>query len=58
MNIIPMSLPSRHEPFPNSLLEALASGLASICTEECGLAPYIVEGKACLVVEHGPKWNF
>lgn len=48
-------LPSRHEPFPNSLLEALASGLASICTEECGLAPYIVEGKAGLVVEHGPK---
>ncbi|OZC75185.1 hypothetical protein CH251_10435 [Rhodococcus sp. 06-462-5] len=46
-------LPSRHEPFPNSLLEALATGLPSICTEECGIAPYLEANHAGIVVQHG-----
>ena len=46
-------LPSRAEPFPNSLLEALCRGLASVCTTECGLAPYISKYEAGIVVEPG-----
>jgi glycosyltransferase involved in cell wall biosynthesis len=48
-------LPSIEEPFPNSLLEAMASGLAVVCTKSCGLAPYIEEAKAGLVVEPGQR---
>jgi glycosyltransferase involved in cell wall biosynthesis len=47
-------LPSVNEPFPNALLESLATGLASICTTSCGLAPYVSESAAGLVVEPGP----
>jgi glycosyltransferase involved in cell wall biosynthesis len=47
-------LPSVNEPFPNALLESLATGLASVCTTSCGLAPYVSEAGAGLVVEPGP----
>ena len=46
-------LPSVNEPFPNSLLEAMASGLGVVCTASCGLAPYIERANAGMVVEPG-----
>lgn len=48
-------LPSVNEPFPNSLLEAMANGMAVICTSSCGLAPYIRDAEAGLVVEPGAE---
>jgi glycosyltransferase involved in cell wall biosynthesis len=47
-------LPSRREPFPNALLEALASGRPTLSTTECGLAPHIQNFKAGVVVKPGP----
>jgi glycosyltransferase involved in cell wall biosynthesis len=46
-------LPSVNEPFPNALLEGLATGLACVCTTSCGLAPYIRDADAGLVIEPG-----
>lgn len=46
-------LPSVNEPFPNSVLEAMANGMAVICTTSCGLAPYIRRTGAGIVVEPG-----
>jgi glycosyltransferase involved in cell wall biosynthesis len=48
-------LPSVNEPFPNALLESLATGLPSICTSSCGLAPYIRTAEAGHVVEPGAE---
>jgi glycosyltransferase involved in cell wall biosynthesis len=48
-------LPSVNEPFPNALLESLATGLASVCTTSCGLAPYVSDAEAGLVVEPGAE---
>jgi glycosyltransferase involved in cell wall biosynthesis len=46
-------LPSIHEPFPNAVLEAMATGMACLITSSCGLAPILRELKAGLVVEPG-----
>lgn len=46
-------LPSVNEPFPNSVLEGLASGLAVVCTSSCGLAPYLRGSEAGIVIEPG-----
>jgi len=48
-------LPSVNEPFPNALLEAMASGLAVVCTDSCGLAPYIRDAGAGIVTVPGPE---
>lgn len=47
------ALPSINEPFPNALLEALATGLACVCTSSCGLAPYVEAHQAGIVVSPG-----
>lgn len=43
-------LPSVDEPFPMALAEAMAQGLPVVCTRSNGLAPYVTEGDAGLVV--------
>jgi glycosyltransferase involved in cell wall biosynthesis len=47
-------LPSVDEPFPMTLLEALALGRPSICTTTCGIAPVLAEQSAAVVIEEGP----
>lgn len=44
-------LPSINEPFPMSVLEALALGRPTVITNSCGLAPTIAENEAGLVAE-------
>lgn len=44
-------LPSVAEPFPMSLLEAMSSGIASVCTTETGVSRLLAEEGAALVVE-------
>lgn len=44
-------LPSVDEPFPMSVLEALSLGIPVIITETCGLAPFIKEAQAGIVVD-------
>lgn len=34
-------LPARHEPFPMVVLEAMGLGVATLITEECGIAPHL-----------------
>ena len=46
-------LPSVNEPFPMTLLEALAVGTPSICTESCGVAADLKLDDAALVIEPG-----
>jgi glycosyltransferase involved in cell wall biosynthesis len=46
-------LPSINEPFPMTLLEALAVGTPSICTVSCGVAEDLTEADAALVIEPG-----
>lgn len=48
-----MVLPSVDEPFPNIVLESLASGVPVILTNSCGLAPYVRQYDAGVVVEPG-----
>jgi glycosyltransferase involved in cell wall biosynthesis len=48
-----LALPSISEPFPNILLEAMATGIPTLCTEQCGLAADISENSAGLVVTPG-----
>ncbi|MEU2204812.1 glycosyltransferase [Microbacterium oleivorans] len=43
-------LPSVDEPFPMSVLEALALGKPVVVTDTCGLAPFIRDAKAGIVV--------
>ncbi|WP_081615838.1 glycosyltransferase [Kocuria sp. UCD-OTCP] len=43
-------LPSIDEPFPMSVLEAMALGKPVIVTDSCGLAPYIESAAAGIVV--------
>jgi UDP-glucose:(heptosyl)LPS alpha-1,3-glucosyltransferase len=38
-------LPSRYDPFPNTVLEALAMGLPSIVSSRCGAAEVVQHGK-------------
>lgn len=44
-------LPSVDEPFPMSVLEALSLGIPVIITDSCGLAPFVAEARAGLVVD-------
>jgi glycosyltransferase involved in cell wall biosynthesis len=46
-------LPSIDEPFPMTLLEALAVGTPAICTNSCGVATELTEDGAGLVIEPG-----
>jgi glycosyltransferase involved in cell wall biosynthesis len=48
-------LPSVNEPFPMSLLEALAAGTPSVCTESCGIAPELAARRAALVTDGSPE---
>lgn len=43
-------LPSVDEPYPMTVLEAMAAGLPVIITETCGLAPLVREHNAGLVI--------
>jgi glycosyltransferase involved in cell wall biosynthesis len=47
------TLPSVDEPFPMTLLEALAHGVPSICTNSCGIAADLRRHGAALVVRPG-----
>jgi glycosyltransferase involved in cell wall biosynthesis len=49
-----MILPSVDEPFPNIVLEALASGIPVICTKLCGLANAVTAAGAGLAADPGP----
>jgi glycosyltransferase involved in cell wall biosynthesis len=44
-------LPSVHEPFPMSLLEALALGLPSICTDTCDISKPLRDYGAAIVTD-------
>jgi glycosyltransferase involved in cell wall biosynthesis len=44
-------LPSVHEPFPMSLLEALALGLPSVCTDTCDIATPLRDHGAAIVTD-------
>jgi glycosyltransferase involved in cell wall biosynthesis len=44
-------LPSVHEPFPMSLLEALALGLPSVCTDTCDISKPLHDHGATIVTD-------
>ncbi len=44
-------LPSRYDPFPNTVLEALAMGLPAIVSSRCGAAEVLAESEAGWVCE-------
>lgn len=44
-------LPSVHEPFPMSLLEALSVGLPSVCTDSCDISAELREHRAVVVTD-------
>lgn len=46
-------LPSVNEPFPMIILEALSKSVPVVITETCGLAPYILDSGAGMVVVDG-----
>ena len=46
-------LPSVSEPFPMTLLEAIANGVPSVCTTNCGLAEQLEMAGAAAVVQPG-----
>jgi glycosyltransferase involved in cell wall biosynthesis len=46
-------LPSVDEPFPMTLLEALALGRPAVCTDSCGIAPALIDHGAAVVVSPG-----
>jgi glycosyltransferase involved in cell wall biosynthesis len=46
-------LPSVDEPFPMTLLEALAFGVPSVCTSSCGVAATLVAENAAVVAPPG-----
>ncbi|WP_186374956.1 glycosyltransferase [Kocuria rosea] len=45
------ALPSVDEPFPMSVLEAMALGLPVVVTDTCGLAPLVIQCDAGLVAD-------
>lgn len=45
------ALPSVDEPFPMSVLEAMALGLPVVVTDTCGLAPMVIQCDAGIVVD-------
>lgn len=44
-------LPSLEEPFPMTVLEAMAAGVPVVVTDSCGLAPYIEASDAGMVID-------
>jgi len=44
--------PAWYEPFGNIILEAMASGLGVICSENCGAAEFMTSGKDGYIVQH------
>ncbi len=44
-------LPSVHEPFPMSLLEALALGIPSVCTDSCDISESLRDYGAAIVTD-------
>ncbi|MDJ0404788.1 MULTISPECIES: glycosyltransferase [Rhodococcus] len=48
-------LPSVNEPFPMSVLEAMAAGLPVVVTDTCGLAPLIRDGRCGLVIDNATE---
>lgn len=48
-------LPSRSEVFPVSLLEALAAGTPTVCTQGCGIAGELAARGASLVTDGSPQ---
>jgi glycosyltransferase involved in cell wall biosynthesis len=48
-------LPSVDEPFPMTLLEAIAVGTPAICTVSCGVASDLAADGAALVIEPGSR---
>jgi len=46
-------LPSVDEPFPMTLLEALARGVPSVCTNSCGIAGDLSSARAATVIRPG-----
>lgn len=43
-------LPSVDEPYPMSVLEAMATGTATVCTDDCGFSGLLMDADAALVV--------
>jgi glycosyltransferase involved in cell wall biosynthesis len=48
-------LPSVNEPFPVTVLEAMAVGVPCVITDSCGLAPMFLEDSAGLVTDGTPE---
>ena len=48
-------LPSSSEVFPMSLLEALAAGTPTVCTDGCGIASELAARQASLVTDGSPR---
>jgi len=48
-------LPSVNEPFPVTVLEAMAVGTPCVITDSCGLAPYFQEDSAGIVTDGTPN---
>jgi UDP-glucose:(heptosyl)LPS alpha-1,3-glucosyltransferase len=48
-------LPTLYDPFPNAVLEAMASGLPVITTNQCGAAEFVVPGVSGAVCEAGDE---
>jgi glycosyltransferase involved in cell wall biosynthesis len=48
-------LPSRKEPFPMSLLEALSVGLPSVCTDDTGMSRVLAADGAAVVTDGSPQ---
>jgi glycosyltransferase involved in cell wall biosynthesis len=46
-----IALTSVDEPFPNSVLEGMAQGLAPLISRSCGLTPYVESHQAGVIVE-------
>jgi len=47
--------PSDYDPFPMSLVEALAVGTPTVCTRACGIADLLIEADAGIVTGREPR---
>lgn len=48
-------LPSHNEPFPMSVIEAMAAGIPVVIRDDCGLAPLVEQYGAGIVVDHSQE---